>query len=1519
MDSTHNIALRPLVTLLLIGVMLTSMMEAHSPGVTAGFSPSDATTVIPGNVLPIVKNGNATELLARGKIAAALTSGLNVQVFFSVQNQSALDAYVQDLHNPASGNFGKYLTPVEFGERFGPPNAIFQQTTSWLKDQGFTIDYLSPSMMMIAANASLPIVQTSFNVQISTYTYNGIGFFANNNDPSVPSQLAPYIVAIGGLNDYPLSFPLSHSTLRPEADSQPSGVVPDYVRNRYEVSTLISNHFDGTGQTVGIAAQGNARLDDVNQFLNHFGYTVPSITPIQVIQNSPPPTDDANAVEATLDVEWAAAMSPGASFKVYMLPTSYDRKYLFQKIADDNAVNMFSYSWGENEYLDTKASLATQISSLLQNFVEGISVFPASGDCGSYNESHDLFGNPICGSTLTVTYPASDLSVTAVGGTNLTGSPGSGFQETAWRLPDAGGFGTGGGKSILFSRPDYQSGTVTDQMRGIPDVAAVANHLFLYYSGSTSAAGGACTNSACWRNGWWGTSFAAPIWNGIYADIASSVAAGRLLINSRLPQSNYVLYNLGRLDYSSAFYDVTSGSNGAYNAGTGWDYTTGWGTPKAYDLAQAFLRDLPQPQITSISVPSSITYGQSITITVQASNIGGTANWQTINLAFPDAISSDPVVVATDLGSTNLEKAPAQVKGCYSQCTRPLQYPFEEGSSSSWANGVSHSLTVKVTPANQGQFDIYIKSVAGDKVTGTAISATPATAGGGTTDQQSEYVFIRSVQVGTSTTYSLQVQSTPNSVSISYSGSYSGSATTPFTIPSSPSSSSFSVTLTAPSSDGSGNQLSYWLVNNVNQGAGVRSIGVTVDNSHPSSFAVAVYQSPSTYVVHVISQPIQGISITCSGCTGGTTNFDVTGSGLTATLTAPSSFNGYSFSAWVWNGVGQGSSTSLAISVDSGHNGWYAIAEYSKPAYTTTWITALSTTYTTSVSITVTTSLSVTTAILGTVSTTSFVTASFPIMGIGSEVLTFTSLALMLVVIAGKGVSGPIEEATGIRRQTLRARRGLKAHLLRVGVILLLISAVPIAVPGFSNSSFRPNVPTGQWNFSINLCNSPSDCPSSTTTNKVLPTDKTYYTMRVTELSSPNDGTSIDVGIIPEPNPNGHPSCYGGTLTFHFNNSPSYPAQQDGSIYFSGAQTDCQGQPMPVGTYNFYIYGYWSYSAGSFHTTSNTMTLIVAWAGTITNTLYSAVTSVVPAVSTIVVQQTSTTYIVVTSVLISTLPKVTFHTTPTTFPGSSSVGSVSACGRILADGGSMQCSASFSATANLPSPSSGWQFDHWEWGGAVGCSSVGANPASCSASGAGSLTAVYGALVTFYTNPTSSAARIDWGSCGAISPGFGNSESTFSISYGSVTACYVPSGFTVSSWSCTGGLACSGSGDLTTVSVTGPGTITLNLKTGSLTSPVSTSLTASASPANPAHGTSFTVSGKLTENGVGLGGEQILLVFGWNSGVVAVTTQPDGSYSYTATAPATADSYQIQLFFLGDLGGSTQYLPSATNAAITVT
>jgi hypothetical protein len=300
---------------------------------------------------------------------------------------------------------------------------------------------------------------------------------------------------------------------------------------------------------------------------------------------------------------------------------------------------------------------------------------------------------------------------------------------------------------------------------------------------------------------------------------------------------------------------------------------------------------------------------------------------------------------------------------------------------------------------------------------------------------------------------------------------------------------------------------------------------------------------------------------------------------------------------------------------------------------------------------------------------------------------------------------------------------------------------------------------------------------------------------------------------------------------------------------------------------------------------------------------------------------------------------VTFNTNPNNFQGSSSAGSIGGCGGSFTDGqSSTSCPANFSATATPPP--SGWQFHHWEWSGGISCSSNSTNPTNCSVSGSSSLKAVFAAQITFQTNPSGEGGSIGWGSCS--NPVYVNGQSIFDTNLppefsNMLTICAnVPSGWTFGGWSTTGGLSVANSSASQTVATfTGPANITAaftqktlktqiaqitqTLTTGiALSNKISTSISAAVSPSQVQEGAQFTVSGNLTVNGVGVGGEKVLLVFGWNATAVTVTTQSDGSYTYSANAPEQNGSYNIQVNFSGDIEGTTQYLPSTATAKVSV-
>jgi kumamolisin len=175
--------------------------------------------------------------------------------------------------------------------------------------------------------------------------------------------------------------------------------------------------------------------------------------------------------------------------------------------------------------------------------------------------------------------------VLACGGTKLTASGGTISTEVVWNETAVDEGATGGGISEFFAKPDYQaSAGVPNSLnpghfvgRGLPDVAGNADPATgydVYVDGQAGVIGG--------------TSAVAPLWAGLVACIneLTGTAAGFL---------NPLLYS--RLAGTGGLRDITSGNNGAFMAGTGWDACTGLGSPDGTAITGALTgRKTAKPQ-----------------------------------------------------------------------------------------------------------------------------------------------------------------------------------------------------------------------------------------------------------------------------------------------------------------------------------------------------------------------------------------------------------------------------------------------------------------------------------------------------------------------------------------------------------------------------------------------------------------------------------------------------------------------------------------------------------------------------------------------------------------------------------------------------------------------------------------------------------------------------------------------------------------------------------------------------------
>jgi subtilase family serine protease len=307
---------------------------------------------------------------------------------------------------------------------------------------------------------------------------------------------------------------------------------------------------------------------------------------------SEPSCDD---LEQTIDMTQALGMAPGLSSLV-MYVGSTDAA-IFNAMATAKPLNaQLSSSWTW-----APADPSTDNPYFMAFATQGQNLFQAAGDSGAWNFESEIF-------------PADDVYITSVGGTDLdTASAGGPWSsETAWS--DGGGGISPDGYAI----PSWQTATASGcsacskSDRNGPDVSANSNFTFYVCADQTT----------CTANHWGGTSFAAPMWAGYLALVNQQAVANG---NKTLGFINPALYTIGlSSSYDTDFHDVTGGSNG-YAATTGYDLATGWGSPNGAALIVALSGGSPAPgfSLSASPISVSVTQGSAGSSTITSSVTGG--------------------------------------------------------------------------------------------------------------------------------------------------------------------------------------------------------------------------------------------------------------------------------------------------------------------------------------------------------------------------------------------------------------------------------------------------------------------------------------------------------------------------------------------------------------------------------------------------------------------------------------------------------------------------------------------------------------------------------------------------------------------------------------------------------------------------------------------------------------------------------------------------------------------------------
>ncbi|HEY4087052.1 MAG TPA: S53 family peptidase, partial [Bryobacteraceae bacterium] len=431
-----------------------------------------------------------------GPVAGNLTlDHVLLQLRRSPQLESELAKFLDDLHDPASPSFHRWLTAEEFGARFGTAQSDLDAVTAWLGSHGLRVNFVYPGRMTIDLSGNAAQIQDAFHTTIHRYNVSGSVHIANVSDPQIPEALAPVVAGVVSMHDF-RPHHMARARRRgagaeytfTESRQQVHALVPADLATIYDFNPLFANGVAGKGQTIVVVEDTNLYDNsDWTTFRTAFGlaqYTNGSLNVMQPAasggQACASPGVNGDDIEAILDAEWASAAAPDAAISVASCADSGMTSGLL--IAMQNVVNsspapaIMSVSYGQCEAYNGATANAGLNSLFQQAATEGMSVFVASGDedsasCDAYQTAatHGIG----------VSAFASSPYVVAVGGTDFADVY-NGTSSMYWSTTNSAAYG-----SALSYIPE------------IPWNDSCANSLLAKFRGygATYGTGGFCASS----------------------------------------------------------------------------------------------------------------------------------------------------------------------------------------------------------------------------------------------------------------------------------------------------------------------------------------------------------------------------------------------------------------------------------------------------------------------------------------------------------------------------------------------------------------------------------------------------------------------------------------------------------------------------------------------------------------------------------------------------------------------------------------------------------------------------------------------------------------------------------------------------------------------------------------------------------------------------------------------------------------------------------------------------------------
>jgi subtilase family serine protease len=437
--------------------------------ITRAVNESDLVTRA-GNVHPAVSWAQDM-----GKMAdSRMLEHLRLQLKRSPEDEAALQAYLDELHDPKSANFHKWGTAAQFVQKFGLAPSDIEAVESWLSSKGLTVNFVTPAMT-IDFSGTAGAVSRAFQTEIHYLNAEGDRHFANISNPKIPAALADAVLGPVALHDFKphkLTTKVKPPITQYTVNANYQLVVPGDLATIYNYNPLFSAGISGQGQTVVLLERTDLYASgDWNTFRKVFGLTK-SFPKGKLIQVHPQPTgspvtapngvtfgpercSDPGVVvgddgEAAVDVEWASASAPSATIELASCADTNTNfgafialENLLTASAPPPAIMSLSYGSPESENgTDGNA----YINALYQVAVfEGVSLFVSTGDADAdvtdQNRAYATHGinvNALASTPNDIAVGGTDYADTFLGenATYWSGANGASFNSARSYIPE---------------------------------------------------------------------------------------------------------------------------------------------------------------------------------------------------------------------------------------------------------------------------------------------------------------------------------------------------------------------------------------------------------------------------------------------------------------------------------------------------------------------------------------------------------------------------------------------------------------------------------------------------------------------------------------------------------------------------------------------------------------------------------------------------------------------------------------------------------------------------------------------------------------------------------------------------------------------------------------------------------------------------------------------------------------------------------------------------------------------------